>query len=298
MADAPDGHRLPPHLPPRFAGGTVPLPPPLADLARDIHAGNVEPATPKHAATVVLMRDRPSGVEVFLLRRVSTMAFAAGMTVFPGGSVDPRDSELPPAAFAGCDLQQWSGLLDADPRLTGALVCAAVRETFEESGVMLAGPRADAIVTDTSGEDWELDRQALLARELSLSELLDRRGLVLRADLLRPWAHWITPELEPRRYDTRFFVAALPDGQQTRDVGGESDRVSWRRAAEALRAADAGEVGMLPPTAFTLAEISAYDSVAEVLAAGTARDIRPVLPRIVISGETAQLVLPHDADDA
>ena len=99
-----------------------------------------------------------------------------------------------------------------------ALVCAAVRETFEESGVLLAGASADEVVADTTGDDWEADRVALEARELSLTDFLERRGLVLRSDLLGAWAGWLTPVFEPRRYRTWFFVAVLPEGQRTRDV--------------------------------------------------------------------------------
>jgi hypothetical protein len=150
-------------------------------------------------------------------------------------------------------------------------------------------------VADTIGDDWEADRLALIDRSLSFATLLERRRLVLRADLLRPWAHWITPELEPRRFDTRFFVAALPAGQRTRDVGGEADTVVWMRPADALAAFNDGEIAMLPPTAFTLGELSAYPDVAAVLAAGDARDVRPVLPKIVVTDDDdAHLLLPHD----
>lgn len=297
MADASGGWRMPPNLPGMYADRDTRLPADMVALVKALDAGTVTPAAPKPAATVVLLRDGAAGVEAYLLRRVATMAFAAGMTVFPGGSVDVRDTDLPASAFAGCDLKRWSGLLSADLGLTAALVCAAVRETFEESGVMLAGRSGDDLVSDTATDDWEADRLALLDRSLSLTALLERRQLVLRADLLRPWAHWITPEVEPRRYDTRFFVAALPPGQRTRDVGGEADRVSWRTPLDALRAAETGEVGMLPPTAFTLAELSVYGSVADILEAGSARDIRPVLPRLVVEADTVRLLLPHDRDD-
>lgn len=294
MTAQPDRPALPPNLPAMFRDTSGRLPDSMVDAVRGLADGSVQPATPKHAATVVLLRDGAAGVEAYLLRRVQSMAFAAGMTVFPGGSVDPRDSELPDAAFHGIDLDAWTGPLGADRSLAAALACAAVRETFEESGVMLAGTPDGALVADTSGDDWESDRLALLDRSLSLAAMLTRRGLVLRADLLRPWAHWITPEIEPRRYDTRFFVAALPSGQRTRDVGGEADRVAWRRPVDALHDAEAGEVAMLPPTAFTLAELSAYDTVADVLAAGSRRDIQTVLPRLVVTGDTARLLLPHD----
>jgi 8-oxo-dGTP pyrophosphatase MutT (NUDIX family) len=268
----------------------------LVAHVRAINAGELEPPEPRHASTVVLMRDAASrdGVEAYLLRRQKTMAFAAGMYVFPGGAVDPRDEALPGSSWVGPPPDDWARLLTADSRLATALVCAAVRETFEESGVLLAGTSADEVVADITGEDWEADRLALLDRSLSLAEMLDRRGLVLRADLLRPWAHWITPEVEVRRYDTRFFVAALPAGQRTRDVGGEADRVVWMRPRAALDAYEAGEIGLMPPTAFTLMELSAFDRVSDVLISGDARDVRPVLPKIVLTDDDeARILLPH-----
>ena len=168
-----------------------------------------------------------------MLRRQPSMAFAPGAFVFPGGSVDARDAEIE-VGWAGPDAQEWGRMIDAPADLARALVCAAVRETFEECGVLLAGPTADTVVADTRGEDWEADRAALLARSVSLAGLLRRRGLVLRSDLLRPWARWITPVTEERRYDTRFFAAALPAGQRARDVSGEADDAAWVEPAAAL----------------------------------------------------------------
>lgn len=271
------------------------LPREIAAHARAISTGAAAAAEPRHAATVVLLRDGGDGIEAYLLRRQKTMAFAAGMYVFPGGSVDPRDESLPADAWVGPRPTEWASILTADDALACALVCAAVRETFEESGVVLAGSDADTVVADTTADDWETDRLALLDRSLSLAAMLDRRGLVLRADLLRPWAHWITPEVEPRRFDTRFFVAALPVGQRTRDVGGEADKVTWIRPADALAAFESGEIGLMPPTAFTLGELAAYDTVVDVLAAGDARDVKPVLPKILVTDDDeAHLLLPHD----
>ena len=271
------------------------LPREFADHARAISTGAVTAAEPRHAATVVLLRDGADGIEAYLLRRQKTMAFAAGMYVFPGGSVDPRDESLPDTSWVGPRPAEWASILTADEPLARALVCAAVRETFEESGVVLAGTDADTVVADTTADEWESDRLALLDRSLSLAAMLDRRGLVLRADLLRPWAHWITPEVEPRRFDTRFFVAALPTGQRTRDVGGEADKVTWIRPTDALAAFERGEIGLMPPTAFTLGELGAYDTVADVIAAGDARDVKPVLPKILVADDDeAHLLLPHD----
>nr|SBO91466.1 hypothetical protein BN4615_P980 [Nonomuraea gerenzanensis] len=254
----------------------LPLPAELADRARDVLAGRVQPVPARDAATVVLLRPGP---EVYLLRRKATMAFAAGAYVFPGGSVDVRDTDQA-VAWAGPSPAEWGKVFKADERLARGLVCAAVRETFEESGVLLAGPGPGSVVADTTGDDWEADRLALIDRSLGFADFLARRGLVLRADLLKAWAHWITPEIERKRFDTRFFVAVLPEGQRTRDVGGEADAVVWRRPAEALN----GGFFLMPPTHHTLTELSAYGSVADVLAAP--REIETIMPRAVeIEGE-------------
>ena len=228
-------------------------------------------AAPRDAATVALVRDAPDGMQVYLLRRVRGMAFAGGMHVFPGGSVDPADATAD-IGWAGPPPASWASDFGTTEPLARSLVCAAVRETFEESGVLLAGASADDLLADVSTDEWEAERVALEAREHSLSELLDRRGLVLRSDLLRPLAHWITPEFEPKRFDTRFFLARLPAGQVTRTAGTEADQRLWLRPADALQQ----ELTMLPPTRAVLPELSAYDDVDGALAAD--RAVTPVLP--------------------
>ena len=249
------------------------------------------PVPVRDAATVALLRDGDRGPEAYLLRRVRGMAFAAGMTVFPGGGVDPRDADTA-VGWVGPPAAAWGAPFDADEPLARALVCAAVRETFEESGVLLAGPSAGEVCA-TDGPEWEADRAALERREESLAGLLARRGLVLRADLLRPWAHWITPPGEgSRRYDTRFFVAALPAGQATRDVTTEADVVEWVRPADALDQWRAGERPMMPPTLVTLEELAGHDSVASVLADGANRSITRVLPVIGTTDGRPSVTLP------
>lgn len=150
-------------------------------------------------------------------------------------------------------------------------------------------PDTESVVGDTTGDDWEADRVALETRELGFADFLHRRGLVLRADLLGAWAHWITPEFEPRRYDTRFFVAALPAGQVTRDVTSESDQVAWLRPADAVRAVEAGEMLMLPPTYLCCRDLTPYDVVADALAASAEREIRPILPTVRVQNDQAYL---------
>lgn len=273
--------------------GTRRLPAGFADRAREFQAGLVEPVTPRHAATVVLVRDVAGGTEVYALRRRSTMAFASGMYVFPGGSVDPRDAEAD-IGWVGPDPAWWASRFDASEELARALVCAAVRETFEESGVLLAGPDADAVVADTSGADWEADRVALVAGDLGLAAFLHRRGLAVRADLLRAWTHWITPAVEPRRFDTRFLVAAMPPGQRTRAFGEEADQVEWIDPRAAVRRWRDGTLAMMPPTLITMAEVAEHPSAAAVLTAAADRTVRPIEPQVVVRGEHADLVLPGD----
>ncbi len=261
----------------------------LADSAREILTGSRPPAVPKDAATVMLLRQSSAGLVVYMLKRKSSMAFAPGAYVFPGGSVDARDADEQ-VAWAGPDAAEWGQIFDAPPSLARALVCAAVRETFEESGVMLAGESADSIVADTTSDDWEADRHALLDRTLSLAEVLARRRLVLRADLLRPWARWITPVVEPRRFDTRFFAAALPVGQRTRDVGGEAAEVAWVTPAEALAAGDRREILLFPPTAVTLSELAACDDVQTALTGP--RQVAPIIPEVHVRDGAVWLTVP------
>jgi 8-oxo-dGTP pyrophosphatase MutT (NUDIX family) len=265
------------------------LPDRFLPRAREVLAGRVTPVTPRDAATVMLLRPAGATMEVYLLRRRPSMAFAPGAVVFPGGGVDPRDSDGE-VAWAGPSPAEWARLLDAPPQLARGLVCAAVRELFEESGVLLAGPSPGTIVADTRGDDWEADRNALLGRSLSLASFLGRRGLVLRSDLLRPWSRWVTPVTEERRYDTRFFAAALPGGQLTRDVGGEADKVAWLAPAAALSAARRGEILLLPPTAVTLGELAAAGTVEAALAAR--RRITTLLPEITVAEGAVWLSVP------
>jgi 8-oxo-dGTP pyrophosphatase MutT (NUDIX family) len=273
------------------------LPPALVEHAREFLAGGHTPVVPKGAATVVLLRETPSGhgdqLQVYLLRRHLGMAFAAGMYAFPGGTVDPRDSDRA-IAWAGPSPAEWATRLACDVADARALVCAAVRETFEESGVLLAGATSDSVVEDTTAEDWERDRAALVDRSLAFADFLAARSLVLRTDLLAAWAHWITPEFEPRRYDTRFFVAALPTGQRTRDVSGEADTVDWMTPADALAGVDAGAMLMLPPTYITLRDMGGFTSVDDVMAAAVARRIVTVVPGVEIDGEEGLLTLPPE----
>ncbi|WP_325605917.1 NUDIX hydrolase [Nocardioides sp.] len=268
-----------------------PLPQSLIDQAHAYAAGEAAPAEPRNAATVILLRDGSPGLEVYLLRRQTTMAFAGGMCVFPGGGVDPRDFSED-VAWAGPSVEEWATTLGCEPALARALVCAAVRETFEESGVLLAGPSADRVVEDTTGEDWEADRVALETRELSMTDFLVRRGLVLRTDLLGAWSGWLTPVFEPRRYRTWFFVAMLPGSQTTRDVSSESSSVTWMQPLEAVAAVEAGKMMMMPPTFLTCLDVGQHTTAEAAHRAASGRAVEIFTPEIVSTGEGFVLSTP------
>lgn len=264
---------------------SVPLPEALVARAREFFGGPAgESVAPRHSATVVLLRDRPGGPEAYLLRRAASMAFAAGFHAFPGGALDPRDTEVA-IGWAGPPPRDWAARFGCDPAHARALLCAAVRETFEESGVLLAGPDERGVVADLTGADWEADRLALVEHRLSLAQLLHRRGLVLRSDLLAGWTRWITPEFEPRRYDTAFFVAALPAGQTARDVSGEADLAVWMRPGDAVAEVAAGRIAMLPPTSTTLSDLAGFADALGAVAAGRDRVIRPICPILRQGGQ-------------
>jgi 8-oxo-dGTP pyrophosphatase MutT (NUDIX family) len=247
----------------------LPLPPAMVQRARDFRG---PPAPVRAAATVVLLQPKADTFEVYVMRRATTMAFG-GVYAFPGGGVDPADR---PETIR----TDWSERLGVPPERARAVVGAAARELFEEAGVLLAGPigEIDRTESDVSSDGWEADRAAVQRRELTMTELLSRRGLRLRDDLLFPWARWITPEFEPKRFDTWFFVALLPQGQTARDVSGEADRTAW------ISPAGANGLVMLPPTRAMVDDLCAYRRIEDVVVASGNRDAAaPVMPRVELT---------------
>jgi 8-oxo-dGTP pyrophosphatase MutT (NUDIX family) len=220
-----------------------------------------DPLVPRPAATVMLVRDKLPGlareIEVFLMRRHRKMDFVGGVMVFPGGGVDDRDR-------------------NAD--LAEALVCAAARETFEECGVLFAGAADDPDLLVDDASSYREQRAALVSKELSFGEFLRAEGLMLRADLLRPWANWVTPKEErTRRYDTYFFLGALPQGQRADGDNTESEQADWISPEAALQDFSARRSFLLPPT-WTQLDALAGRTVAEVLA--VERRIVPISPNM------------------
>ena len=243
-----------------------------------------KPVEPRYAATVMLVRDSAPGqtayriesnhfppdfptgqeLEVFMLRRVKTMAFAADAVVFPGGRVDDADadSHMP---WAGPSPSEWAHLMGVSEDVARKVVVAAARELFEECGVLLAGPCESDVLQDLSDPSWQQARDALEGHEVSFTEFLLQNGLVLRTDLLGLISNFCTPEAEPRRYDTFFFSALLPEGQQADGATGEAQIADWVTPAYAMRAGDAGNWLVLAPTVYNLTCVAAAKSAAELV---------------------------------
>ncbi|MFF3871915.1 NUDIX hydrolase [Streptomyces sp. NPDC001978] len=238
---------------------THPVPDGVAPVVRRFLRDGPAEGRLRDAATVLVLRDGPSGVEVFLQRRSATMASAVGHYVFPGGLVDAGDRD-PDMPWAGPTPSDWALILGGTPSEAAALVCAAVRETFEECGLLLAGPTPSEVVTNT--RQWSAERAALAAHQLGFADFLRGNGLLLRSDLLRAAGRWITPEWLARRYDTRFFVARLPDGQVPHNPSSESDEILWRPVHEAVDDYADGRFRLMLPTAAVLREIN-RESTAE-----------------------------------
>jgi len=255
------------------------------------------------AATVMLLRDGDDGVEVFMLRRTLSAAFAGGQYVFPGGKVDGEDhaAELEPVCD-GLDDASASARLGLDHGGLAWMV-AAVRECFEEAGVLLARHH-DAQHTVRFGADLDPGDMASAREEIhggqrTLAGLCAEHGLRLMVDRIGFTSHWITPVGERRRFDTRFLVAVAPPEQEPLHDGGETIESLWVLPEDALRRASAGELQMFPPTTANLRWLSRFGSADEAVAeAISSPSPSPILPRVRLddSGRVTGVALPRDSD--
>ena len=254
----------------------------------------------RDAATVLILRDGDAGLEVFMLRRNLNSDFVGGAYVFPGGAVDPEDR--------GDDLEAICvGRSDADAsRRLGidagglAFWVAAIRESFEEAGVLLAYA-ADGSVVDLDDEDhvhrWAAHRAAVDSGELRLVDLCAAEGLRLAVDGMHYFGHWITPEGAPRRYDTRFFLAAAPPSQTPLHDDHEVIANAWLRPLDAIERSRSGELTMMPPTLASLRAIARFETAADALAAATEiTHVPTILPRVIAADGGVRIVLPGDPD--
>jgi 8-oxo-dGTP pyrophosphatase MutT (NUDIX family) len=261
------------------------MPAALVARARMLASGGPwDPPEALDAATIVLLRDGAAGLEALIMRRPDSMAFAPGMHVFPGGRVDlAQDSQV--SVQGTVRTGAWT-----DPAVARALVVAGVRETFEEAGVLLAVDRSGRPAAPDGS--WAADRQASESAR-GFPRVLRRRKVHIQADLLVPIAHWITPEIETRRFDTRFLAAALPAGQDVDAHITETDSAHWMAPADALAAYRRGALAMLPPTVAVLADLAGQRSVGDALNWARTREVVPLMPRAQLDGDDLSWVLVH-----
>ncbi len=270
-----------------------------------IYARDGDPAakTPRDSATVVLLRDRAGGpYEVFLMRRHLKQAFMGGAHVFPGGSLDDDDRDPTLAAFTdGLSAADARRLLQEPdfPEATAlGLFLAAIRETFEEAGVLLArgtAGRAVDLTDPATAARFASYRLELHEGTLTLAELAEREGIRYAPDLLVPYSHWITPAIEPRRFDTRFFLARLPEGQAAVHDRRELTESSWMTPALALAEHAAGRIVLMPPTLKTIEELQAFSLTGHLFAAARSRRIGMILPEAFRTAGSFGVRLPNDA---
>lgn len=242
---------------------------------------------PALAATTLLLRDGAAGLEVFMVLRHHRVDFAAGAMVFPGGKISSADRD--PALRAAC----IGNAAFTDDEL--AVRVGAIREAFEESGILPAR-LVDVDVPlndDQANRLGERYRTELAAGRTSLTTIVAREGLMLAVNELVPFAHWITPETMPKRYDTHFFLMAAPEGQRALHDGSEVVESAWVRPHDALAEADAGRRIIVFPTRMNLAKLGRARSVAEAVERAGREQLVTVLP--VLDGAAGVLRIPANA---
>ena len=240
------------------------------------------------ASTVVLLRaDDP--FEVFLVRRNDSIAFLGGAHVFPGGRVDPADHTDDVDATAENIRAAVARMADVPAEVAIAHHVAAIRELFEEAGVLLARP-----LTARSVDRLAADRRDLLSGQTTFADIIDREHLQLSVDELAYFAHWVTPEIEIRRFDTRFFIARAPEGQTPIHDAGETTHSEWVEPTEAIERCRAGLISLPPPTWTTLQMLAKFDSIDAVFNWARRKPIPRVQPRFEKRGGQTLLFYPGD----
>jgi 8-oxo-dGTP pyrophosphatase MutT (NUDIX family) len=254
--------------------------------------GEGTPATPRPAAAVVLMRERPAGgIEVFMVRRHVRSEFVPDAFVFPGGSVTAEDVETERAP--GC-----CAPVDGGPTALGSgFRVAALRECFEEAGVLLARRGEEPLAIGTEDVPrFAAYRQELYAGSLTLRALLAREGLTLGTDTLTHWAHWITPEALPKRFDTHFFLAPMPPLQEAAHDRLETTAGAWVMPEEALTRAEGGDFPLVFATIHQLRALTGLASIAAARERFAGRVPRTIMPRVMTREGRFEIVLPEDEE--
>jgi 8-oxo-dGTP pyrophosphatase MutT (NUDIX family) len=262
------------------------------------------PSNPRPAATVVVLRDGPAGPEAFMVRRHENSPFMGGAHVFPGGRVDPSDHDATSDWCDGIDRAEAAASRVSD-EASGARAesvayhVAAARELFEEVGVLLARDRDGEFVALGGGAEharFLAARHEIHDGRLRLHTLVEREKLRLALDALELFAHWVTPPIDTRQFDTRFFIARVPPRQVAAHDDTETTHSAWIRPADAIAQAAAGVIVLPPPTWTTLRELEPFSTVDEAIAWARRRRIVRRMPLAFEAGGRRLLVLPGDPE--
>jgi 8-oxo-dGTP pyrophosphatase MutT (NUDIX family) len=246
------------------------------------------PSPLKRAATIILLRQEIGpGFEVLLVKRSEQSAFMAGTHVFPGGMLDNGD-ETPEMLNLANEAAHGGDLLP--------LKIAALRELFEEAGILLAKPHQGSPLQLAETNHLSPDRVALYERNVTFASLLQREELVPSIDVLYPFSHWITPEAHPIRFDAYFFVAPYPGRQEAVPDGREMTEAIWLSPRDALAANLRGMVNLSPPAIKTLEKLSRFRTIDELLPSLETRTIRPILPLFIRLPTEIFVLFPCDPD--
>lgn len=273
-----------------FVIPTEHLPPGFLEKVED---AALVPAVPRPAATVVLLRDAEGGPEALLLRRHKRSGFAADAWVFPGGVVDPGDRTDETDRLDGPSPEEWARRLQLDdPAEAVAYVTAAVREAFEETGILLAHPDRLGAAPHHPAESLAVARRALLNEVVTLRDVAVGNGLRLAGGELIYVGHWVTPEPEPRRYDTRFFAARAPAGAVCDAHDAEMTDSIWLHPAEAVERFQDGQLKLLPPTVHTLQRLDGYAGWDALRAALQDAPVPGITPRMERRPDGVAIVVP------
>jgi 8-oxo-dGTP pyrophosphatase MutT (NUDIX family) len=254
------------------------------------------PVTPVPAATVILLRDGPLSPQVLMIKRHARSEFLPDMYVFPGGRVDFQDSNLSDRIEGLTQRSAEALLTTVEPEHALAYVVAAIRETFEESGILLARRMGEQALVDAEHtQALSPHRLAIQQGDTPFRELIERENLVLAADCLAAHGHWITPEMAARRFDTFFFAALAPPGQIATHDGVETTNHVWIRPEDALEEAERGERQIIFPTRCTLETLVGFENAEQALGGCRGRPLMPVMPVLVEQDGERVLAIPEEA---
>ena len=259
--------------------------------------------TPHRATTVILLRKKnPEEFEVYLLKRHEKSSFMAGNYVYPGGRIDPSDHSLEICPHTrGISPEDCRRTLAAGLSPEESLACwtSAIRELFEEAGVILGCHRDERLLSLSDSKEksrYDRYREEVQQGSMTLCEVAKKEQILIALDRLHYYARWITPEARPQRFDTYFFIARHPDGQEATPDQKETTAGVWMPPRQALAENLTGEIALSPPTLRTIEDLSAYRTIEEVFRSLENRTIHPILPVLTRASDETMILFPWDPE--